>query len=127
MEMKEGCYIRNLRIPAEDNLNMDEEMILAKIEGCAPIVEFSHYDKKGYPVFHLYEGVVHDDESHESHTATWDWLTFNPELGIAYTFWYNVIDYEWDLKREKEVKRLFFMEENKHFDKKADHKEPKSD
>lgn len=111
-------------IPAEDNLNMDEEMILAKIEGCAPIVEFSHYDKKGYPVFHLYEVVVHDDESH---TATWDWLTFNPELGIAYTFWYNVIDYEWDLKREKEVKRLFFMEENKHFGEKADHKELKSD
>lgn len=111
-------------VPAEENLNMDEEMILAKIEGFAPIVELSHYDEKGYPVFHLYEVVVHETESH---TATWNWLTFNPELGIAYTFWYDVVDYKWDLEPEKEAKRLFFLEENKHLGQKADNKELKSD
>lgn len=77
-------------IPDEDKLNLDEEMILAQYPVTRPFhADVDHYDDEGNPVVHLYEVVVNEDESH---TATADWISVNPDTGIGVTFWNEIVD-----------------------------------
>ncbi len=56
-------------------------------------LDFSHEDENGCYVYHFYETVINEDESH---TATADWFTVDPKTGETTTFYgdtFNLEDY----------------------------------
>lgn len=56
-------------------------------------LDFSHEDENGCYVYHFFEVVTNEDESH---TATADWFTVNPKTGETTTFYgdtFNLKDY----------------------------------
>ncbi|MBP3460180.1 MAG: hypothetical protein J6K58_13300 [Lachnospiraceae bacterium] len=75
-------------IPEEDRLNLDEEMILTPFAGY-PHADIERYDDGGNAVVHLYEAIKNEDESH---TATMDWITIDPDTGIGINFRGEIVD-----------------------------------
>lgn len=77
-------------MPDADKLNLDEERILEQFSYDPPFhVDIDHYDDEGNAVVHVYEVVENEDESH---TATSDWITVNPDTGIGVNFYDEIVD-----------------------------------
>lgn len=77
-------------IPDEDKLNLDEERILEQFTYAPPFyADIDHYDDEGNATVHVYETVENEDESH---TATGDWITVNPDTGIGVNFYGEIVD-----------------------------------
>ncbi len=77
-------------IPDEDKLNLDEERILEQFTYAPSFhVDIDHYDDEGNAAVHVYEAVENEDESH---TATGDWITVNPDTGIGVNYYGEIVD-----------------------------------
>lgn len=77
-------------IPDADKLNLDEESILEQFAYTPPLlVDINDYDDEGNAVVHVYESVKNEGESH---IATYDWITVNPDTGIGVNFWEKIVD-----------------------------------